>query len=127
MRHYYLGQGISLLSVSFYAILHHFYARNPALSIDVFPSLSVTSTVHIPLAISLTMTNYLTEWTSGMMLFVRHHERMGALRDDRRIRNLLPSDNSEGWTQVIRMEARTTSEEMNGKELNLDLGALDDL
>lgn len=75
--------------------------------------------MHIPLAVSLTMTNYLTEWTNVLLGLERHHERMGILRDDRRVQNLLSDDNSDGWRQVIREEARVFSEQLN------DLGTLD--
>ncbi|KAG7531053.1 hypothetical protein FFLO_04608 [Filobasidium floriforme] len=125
MKHFYLGQGVGLLSVSFFAILHHFYAKNPSLLLDVFPSLPATSTMHIPLAVSLTMTNYLTEWTNVLFGVERQRERKSILRDDRRVQNLLPNDNSDGWTQVIREEARVFSEQLNGRPVDMDLGTLD--
>jgi hypothetical protein len=125
MKHFYLGQGVGLLSVSFFAILHHFYAKNPSLLLDGFPSLPATSTMHIPLAVSLTMTNYLTESTNVLFGVERQRERKCILRDDRRVQNLLPDDNSDGWRQVIREEARVFSEQLNGKPVDMDLGTLD--
>jgi hypothetical protein len=125
MKHFYLGQGVGLLSVSFFAILHHFYAKNPSLLLDVFPSLPATSTMHIPLVVSLIMTNNLTEWTNILFGLKRQCERKSILRDDRRVQNLLPDENSDGWRQVIREEARVFSEQLNGKTVDMDLGTLD--
>ena len=126
-RSFYFGQGLGLMSMSLYAILHHYYAKSPALLLDAFPSLPATSTNHIPLAVSATMTTYLTEWTGMLWRLERYSECQAQLRDDRRVIEGLPEEHAEGWKEVVREQARATLKGLGGKDICLDVGTRDGL
>lgn len=127
MRSFYFGQGLGLINISLFAILHHFYAKNPALLLDAFPSLPATSTAHIPLAVSATMTMNLIGWTHMLMSLERYRDCQAQLRDDRRVVETLPREHAHGWIEVVREQARNTIAGLGGKDICLDVGTRDGL
>ena len=100
-----------------------FYARNPAVLLSIFPSLSAEATRHIPLMVSLSATSALDElfeplsWLQSSILKQRVRDR------DHVIAEYGP-EVTRGWQQLLQLREKAW-DSMGGVEAKQDIGTTD--
>ena len=104
-------------------VMQLLYARNPAVLLSIFPSLSAEATRHIPLMVSLSATSALNVWLLPLS-WLQSSILKQRVRDRDHVIAEYGPEVTRGWQQLLQLRGKAYNS-MEGIELEQDVGTAD--